>query len=110
MSRSISYFSVLFLFVVLCQSGVGLTQSESNDRFKHAAPEKCVGYVAWNAGEEPAIEGNRSQALMVNPDMRAFVDDLKIRAGLLYPAMATGCLPESWKQFLNGQAASTLRN
>jgi len=87
MDRVISCFGFLSLVVLLCQSGVAAAQSDSADRFKHVAPEKCAAYVMWNAGKASPIEGNRTQALMAEPDVRSFADDLKMRAGLLYPAI-----------------------
>ena len=87
MTRSLSWLGFLFLVVLLCQPHVAAAQSPDADRFKHAAPEKCVAYVMWNAGNEEPIEGNKTQTLMADPDVRAFADDVKLRAGLLYPAM-----------------------
>ena len=86
MGRPLSSFGFLFLAAILFHSSIAVAQSTNADRFKHAAPEKCVAYVMWNAGDEKPIEGNKTQALMADPQVRAFVDDLKVRAGLFYPA------------------------
>ena len=94
MGRSLSGFGFLFLFMLLFallfHSSVAVAQSANADRFKHAAPEKCVAYVLWNAADEKQIEGNKTQTLMADPQVRAFVDDLKLRAGLFYPATVSG--------------------
>lgn len=95
MTRSFSFVGFLFLLALLCQSSVAVAQNASSDRFKHAAPEQCVAYVLWNAGQSPPIEGNKTQALMTDASVRAFADDLKLRAGLLYPAtVSNASLPK----------------
>jgi len=88
MTRSLSWLGFLFLAVILCQSNIAVAQSTDADRFKHAAPEKCVAYMMWNADQAQPIEGNKTQTLMAEPDVKTFVDDIKLRAGLLAPALA----------------------
>jgi len=95
MRRPLSSFGFLFLVALLVHASVALAQNANSDRFKHAAPEKCVACVIWNAGNEEPIEGNKTQALMAEPDVQAFIDDLKLRARLLYPAtIPNGALPK----------------
>ncbi len=89
MMRFLSSFGVFFLLLLLSPSNVAEAQSANADPFKHAAPEKCVAYMMWNADKAPPIDGNKTQSLMAEPDVRAFVDDLKLRAGLLAPAMVS---------------------
>ena len=77
---SISYYS---------DAAIGQTAVEAN-RFHRAAPEKCLAYIAWDASDEKPIEGNSTQALMADPELRRFVDDLQTRAGLITPALVSG--------------------
>ena len=79
--------AIFLLIGVGYQTQVGAAQQADADWFKRAAPEKCVSYVAWNNDAEKLIEGNATQELMADPDVRAFVDDLKQRSGLFVPAM-----------------------
>ena len=77
--------SLLVLMFAQLQS-VQAKQADA-DWYKRAAPETCVSYVAWNSEAEKPIEGNATQALMAQPEVREFIDDLRVRAGLLAPAM-----------------------
>ena len=79
--------SLALLILMLVQPQTGHAQQVDADWYKRAAPEQCVSYLAWNSGPEKPIEGNATQALMAEPEVRAFVDDLRLRAGLMAPAM-----------------------
>lgn len=93
----------IFLLVGMsCQTQVGVAQQTNADWYKRVAPEKCVSYVAWNNDAEKPIDGNATQALMADPDVRAFVDDMKLRAGLFAPAMMSEQgMPKEKLEFLN---------
>ncbi|MDB2686992.1 DUF1559 domain-containing protein [Mariniblastus sp.] len=73
--------------LMLAQPQTGTAQQVNADWYKRVAPEKCVSYIAWNNDPEKPIEGNATQALMAEPEVKAFVEDLKLRAGLMAPAM-----------------------
>ena len=94
----------IFLFIgVVYQTQVGAAQQADADWYKRVAPEKCVSYVAWNNDAEKPIEGNSTQELMADPDVRAFVDDMKRRAGLYAPAMVSeqGTMPQEKLELLH---------
>lgn len=102
MTRSLSWLGFLLLVVLLCRSNVTAAQSLDADRFKHAAPEKCVAYMMWNAEEAQPIEGNKTQALMAEPDVKTFLDDVKLRLGLMAPAMASrSAMPKLKRELLH---------
>ena len=79
--------AIFLLIGVGYQTQVGAAQQADADWYKRVAPEKCISYVAWNNDAEKVIEGNATQELMADPDVRAFVDDMKKRVGLFAPAM-----------------------
>ena len=81
--------TLLILISYPSDAAVGQTAVEAN-RFHRAAPEKCLAYIAWDASDEKPIEGNSTQALMSDPELRRFVDDLQTRAGLITPALVSG--------------------
>ena len=77
--------AIFLLIGVGYQTQVGAAQQADADWYKRVAPEKCISYVAWNNDAEKVIEGNATQELMADPDVRAFVDDMKKRVGLFAP-------------------------
>ena len=79
--------AIFLLIGVVYQTQASAAQQADADWYKRVAPEKCVSYVAWNNDAEKTIEGNATQELMAEPEVRAFVDDMKRRAGLFAPAM-----------------------
>ena len=95
--------AIFLLIGVGYQTQVGAAQQADADWYKRVAPEKCVSYVAWNNDAEKPIEGNSTQELMADPDVRAFVDDMKRRAGLYAPAMVSeqGTMPQEKLELLH---------
>ena len=91
MSRLMLRASCAFLLIaaVCCQSRFSIAKQADNDWYKRVAPEKCLSYVAWNSDAEETIEGNATQALMTEPEVRDFIDDLKRCTGLIAPAVMT---------------------
>ena len=79
--------AIFLLIGVVYQTQASAAQQADADWYKRVAPEKCVSYVAWNNDAEKTIEGNATQELMAEPEVQAFVDDMKRRAGLFAPAM-----------------------
>lgn len=58
-------------------------------RFGWVAPKRCWVYSQWNAAVEPdANSKNEAERLLAEPEVRAFLDDLIQRVGLLGPALA----------------------
>ena len=93
--------SLSFLILMLAEPQIGHAQQVGAAWYKNAAPEKCVSYIAWNNSPEKPIEGNATQALMAEPEVRAFVDDMRVRAGLLGPAMMGEELPKEKIELLH---------
>lgn len=94
--------AVTFFVLVLVQPQTGNCQQVDSDWYKRAAPEKCVSYIAWNSAPEKPIAGNATQALMAEPEVRAFVDDLRRRAGLMAPAiMSSEGMPQEKLELLH---------
>ena len=79
--------AIFLLVIIFTQPPTGAAQQTDANWYKRAAPEECVSYIAWNSEVEKPIEGNATQELMAEPEVRAFVDDLKRRAGLVAPAI-----------------------
>lgn len=77
----------LFLIIGIFCPRTGVAQQANADWYKRAAPEKCLSYIAWNGDAEQPIEGNSTQAMMADPEVRAFITDLKRRVGLVAPAI-----------------------
>ena len=63
--------AIFLLIGVGYQTQVGAAQQADADWYKRVAPEKCISYVAWNNDAEKVIEGNATQELMADPDVRA---------------------------------------
>ncbi len=92
----------IVLIALFWQPHTARAQSGNLDRVKHAAPEECVGWLMWNVGQEPPIEGNKTQALMAEPELQAFATDLKRRVGLIAPALTGGSqMPKLKREMLH---------
>ena len=91
----------LSLLILMLAPQTGHAQQTETDWYKRAAPEKCLGYIAWNNEPEKPIEGNATQALMAEPEVRAFIDDLRLRAGLMAPAVMSDQIPKEKLELLH---------
>jgi len=67
--------AIFLLIGVGYQTQVGAAQQADADWYKRVAPEKCISYVAWNNDAEKVIEGNATQELMADPDVRSGDDE-----------------------------------
>ncbi len=90
---------IVFLLFNLSSDAQQATISES--KFASAVPERCWACSIWNGAVrlDPNSK-NHAEQLLAEPEVRAFVDDLITRVGLIGPAMAVE-EPEQKRKLIN---------
>lgn len=81
---------LLFLFAFLFFGfNTNVQPTSADDWFSSAAPEQCWIYSSWKAqGNYELSSKNSAERILAEPAVKAFVDDVIKRIGLMGPAMA----------------------
>lgn len=81
----------LILGLTITVSLAQAAQDPPLDEFAYAAPKECWTYTRWNAPfSYDENSENATERLMTEPEVQAFVNDIRTRIGLIAPAFDDG--------------------